>query len=957
MKNDSKIIRWIKKSLKVMLVYSTVFSLIQTSFISTTFAAESTGAAGGSTGGGFGAQDIMGLANGALGAYANYLGQKQQMLQQQISAANNQKLIAQTSPACRKPDGTPCFSAPSKMFPECGMPTSMTTQLTPGLNNNYQIMLNACHEPKPDPRLLGSMITNESIAKGWMNYYDQMSNEATNSNSAFGLSCLNDKQKAIESQLTEMVNSLQRLQDRMKQDSQIFRDNNKKLLSTMDTLNDELFGNTKNNLGNKTKDFAQYFSSSCQSVIGKDTLKDGIRNGLNGIVQNLSSSNKTASDFNNNKTIIENDIRNETSKMAATIKSNGVDDFLNNGYRPDNSQNFQTFTGVIGDQLQKQKTEFMTAKARIDKVLLDVGYTAPALDSNFSTNMDQFNTGVNDFFQKKYVNDCVTGADSGVAIPVADVLKSLQQKSTNNAGTARDDYRTALQTILDSNEMMDQKMIRIKSLQTEFPDITVTYKDSTSQIRVTENPYDLFMKTIDKCKQRFAQDNTFSSKGSSGVSFQAKVERAKAALTELKNLNDGYASKISQSILSQVLDCGGAPLKAGTCSEGTLDTSKVGFCISQASTCATQIRGCYAEAAQQVQVRKTKMENMAKIFNGNVATMIARSNALYEGQKAAVINMTKFIQAKFPGTNFEIPKDMFVAMPELSSKTYGVDMASDGDLKFLTDASSMPAKLDLLKKIFQDQKTAVNKEIETYKSQQTAAMEKEKSKWEALNTQCTASADGSSKAIQDMNEKGMKQQAEQDQNTASFCRKYNSISQNPVGGCGKAQDLASTADKVASRLSNQALSLSEQYASACDGFNNQSDDSSKSDKDSSKENTKSKEKDSSKDSDSTSKKDPTIDCSKLTNKTPRQTEYCNTQEENEIKKQKIETARLDQELKDNSEKANKTNDKEVLKAQISSIGEQMTGPCDVQSNSMAAKNTGFDFKSFDASILGSASSR
>ena len=199
MKNDLKIIRWIKKSLKVMLVYSTVFSLIQTSFISTAFAA---GATGGSSGGGFGAQDIMGLANGALGAYANYLGQKQQMLQQQISAANNQKLIAQASPACRKPDGTPCFTAPSKMFPECGMPTSMTTQLTPGLNNNYQIMLNACHEPKPDPRLLGSMITNESIAQGWMNYYDQMSNEATNSNSAFGLSCLNDKQKAIESQLT-----------------------------------------------------------------------------------------------------------------------------------------------------------------------------------------------------------------------------------------------------------------------------------------------------------------------------------------------------------------------------------------------------------------------------------------------------------------------------------------------------------------------------------------------------------------------------------------------------------------------------------------------------------------------------------------------------------------------------------------------------------------------------------
>ena len=929
MKNYLKILGILKKPFKVLLVYSIVFSLIQTSFISAAFATGTNS----STGGGFGAQDIIGLANGALGAYAQYLGQKQQMLQQQITAANNQRLMAQLGPTCRKADGTACYATPAKMFPECTLPASMAS-----------MPVNVCSNATPEVNQISSMITYESISQGWMNYYDQMMNEASNSKYSVGLSCLNDKQKAIDSQLTEMVNSLQRLQDRLNQDKQIFRDNNKKLLSSMDTLNDELFGSTKNNLGNKTKDFAQYFSNSCQSVIGKDNLKGGIANGLNGIVQNLSTTNKSAADFNQNKNVIEADVRRETDKIAATIKSNGVEDFLNKGYIPQSDESAKTF-GSIGVQIQKQKSEFMTAKARIDKDLADVGYTAPALDSKFSIDSEDFLAGANDFFKKKYVNDCVTGADSGIAIPVDDILKSLEQKSTNNAGTARNGYRDALKKILDSDSMIDDKMSDIKDLQNKFPDITITYKDS-SQARVTENPYNLFMKTIDKCQQRFAQDDTFSSKGSKGVSYQKKVERAKASLQELKTLNDSYASKVTQSILSQVLDCGGSPLKSGTCSEDTLNTSKDNFCISQASVCANQIQGCYAEAAQQVQIRKTKMENLAKTVNANVSAMVARSNSLFEGQKAAVTNITKLIQSKFPGTNFEIPKDMFVSMPELTKDTYGVDMAGDGKMKFLDDSTSMPAKLDKLMTMFRDQKKLVDESIKGYIDQQKTAMQTQHDRWEKLNEQCTTQVDASSKALKEMNDKGMKDQAEQDQKVAKFCRKYNSISQNPVGGCGKAQDLASTADEVSARLSNKSLSLTEQYDSACDGFNNQSDDSS------TKDRSRSKNKKSSKDDDSESSDlsaQLVISCQK-TPLTPKQQSNCD-------KNDQLIAAKLENELAKQKEDTANGSSTSSAKTQISHIGEQMTGPCDMQSNSSVAKNTGFDLKSFDSQVLGSASGR
>ena len=68
-------------------------------------------------------------------------------------------------------------------------------------------------------------------------YYEVTGNEASNSPVPVGLRCLEDKQKAMDSQLTEMQNSLKRLQDRLKQDSQIFRDNNKKILGDMDDEN------------------------------------------------------------------------------------------------------------------------------------------------------------------------------------------------------------------------------------------------------------------------------------------------------------------------------------------------------------------------------------------------------------------------------------------------------------------------------------------------------------------------------------------------------------------------------------------------------------------------------------------------------------------------------------------------------------------------------------------------
>ena len=802
MKKILKLTKHLRVCLRVLMINAIVCSLIQNPFVNDAMAANT----------GFGAQDISNLANSALGVYSSYLGQKQQILQAQISAANNQRLMSQLSPTCVKADGTACYTTPAKNFPECTLPASMTN-----------MPANVCENPTPEVNQISSMITYEAVAQGWMNYYDQMSNEASNSSYPVGLNCLADKKKALDSQLTEMVNSLQRLQDQLNKDKQTFRDNNAKLLADMNTANDELFGSgNSNNLKLKTQDFSKYFSSSCQSVIGKDALKAGPGVGLNGILQNLTSSNKSAADFNQNKNVIQDDVTRETSRIASTIGSMGVDDWFNA-----NSNQINNTTGypALSVAVAKQMTEFNVARSRITKELDAVGYKAPPMDSNFSVDLATFSATADDFFKKQYISDCVTGAAQGVAIPIDQILSSLKQSGTGNQGTATNDYRTALKKVLDSDASMDSKMAQIKDLESTYKDITVTYKDSTSS-RISETPYNLLMKTEALCERKYTSDPTSVAGSNSGITQQAKVKRAKAAIQELKNLNDQFSAKISQAVNDQVLNCGGAGMKAGSdnCSEETLKPSSANFCIAHASVCANSILGCYSEANQQVQARKTKMENLAKNFNANVTAMINSSNQLFNQQKAAVTNITKLIQQRFPGTNFEIPANLFVATPAMSKDKYGVDMMGNGDLSSILDGpDSMPNKINGLKKMFQDQKVAADKAMDDYYNGQKEAMAKNKERWSELMGKCKSAVDNSSKALAKLNSEGQQNQAKQDADVIKFCKKYNSISQNPVGACGQAKDLADSANQIAARISGQAEGLVEQYANACDGYMNSKD--------------------------------------------------------------------------------------------------------------------------------------
>lgn len=787
--------RRLKHLIKVFAVHTMIFSLVQTSFMFSAQAVEVTG------------KDILSVANIALGTYGSFLGQKQQMIQQQIAATKNAALMQKLSPSCRNADGTYCYQTAGKYFPECPLPATMAT-----------MPQNVCSETSPNPSQsaaqISSMITYESIAKGWVNYYDQMSNEATNATYPAGLKCLTDKTKKIDSEIIEMINNLTRLQDQLNKDKETFKANNKKLLEQLSQTNDELMGASKNNLDIKTTAFAKYFSSSCQSVIGEEGLAKGSQVGLLAIQQSIAPANKRAADYNQNRAAIEAEVRSDVTKIQNSIANSGLQDYFDG--KITETSKFQSLVTAT----QKQSAEFKLAKDRIAKELSKIGYDLPTMDKNFSVDFGEFLKSSQTFFKKTYINECVTGADkSGIAISTDQILNNLQQRSTGSGGTARDKYKAALTNILNSDAFIEDKLTQIRALEETYKDISITYQSANGQ-RVTETPYDLYVKTLAKCEERYKQDDSNTANGSNGVSQQKKVQRGQALLRELKTLHDSYASNLGSKVLDQVLSCNGETKKSGsTCgTPESFDHTAASFCMNHASQCANEVNGCYAEATNQVETRKAKMTALAKTFNANAETMVNRSNQLYNAQKANVMEMVKLIQGRFPGTNFTIPENMFISMPELKKDTYGVDLAADGSMAFMDD---LPKKIDSLKKVFKDQQAKVDAEIEDYISKQKAAMSSQKERWAALASECKSQIASVSKDLAKYNSEGQKKQAEQDAKTGSFCKKYSEMAENPLGACNGADKLAEEADQISSRLTNDALKYTGKFRNVCNQYNNE----------------------------------------------------------------------------------------------------------------------------------------
>jgi|GEM_PF-891155 len=747
---------------------------------------------------------IQNIAKVGLSGYAQFLGMKQQSIMAQINANNTAAVMSQMQPK---------LSA-SKYFPECSLPASM---------QNFPA--NAC-QVAPNPQTIASNYTYEGAALKMMNYYDQLMNEASNANYAGGIKCLQDRKKGLDSQLTEMVNNLSRMQDNLKLQSEAFKADNKALLNQMEDDNSILMGTRdpgsgSNNIKTKTRDFSKYLNNDCQSVLGQDYSK-AAEFGLNGLNIMMEPKNKVATDYTSNHGKIEEEIRAEVDNIRNQIQNNGIDAFANFG--AEENPKFPNMQKILKEQMGGLGKERTRIQAEINKLI--PGYSLPAMDKNSSVDFQEFVNGAQDFFKKKFVNECVTLADKGVAIPIEKVLESINQKSTNNTGTARDKYKEALVNIMKSDAFINDKLEQIKALDAKYKDITVTYSDSNAKV-VTESPYNLFVKTVAACENRFSQDESFSTTNNGGSKQQASqqklVARAQGYLQEYKNLADGFAVKLSNNILDKMISCSGESKKSGhSCDANTFNHKTDGFCSATANLCANEIKACKAQLTTHVSNLQSRITNGANKFNENVRVMVDRSNLLLKQQIDLSQMITKQVQARFPGTNFEIPNDMMINYPELSKDKFGVDMYANGDMsKFIED---LPKKVENIKNLFRKQQDTAMNEVEDYIGKQKTAMEKEKGRWEKLHASCKQAADQSAQQLAKQNEEGMKRQAEQDKDVKKFCNKYADLKAHPLGACEDAKSLTENWDKIGDRITPNARQLTNDFRKACNSYNNVAED-------------------------------------------------------------------------------------------------------------------------------------
>lgn len=738
------------------------------------------------------ATQVMDTVTSGIQMYSQFLQVNNQQRLQQIQNQQLQKQLASLSPTV----------VPSKMFPECA--------ITPSMSNSVK---DFCYA-EASVNAVNSNNQMKQLADSWINTLNKILNKASNGQTEIGILCLENRQKSLDDNFQELINNLTRLEQQLNAEKENFRKLNASILDQMKTLKSELSGGAEGtNLDTKTKDYTSLFSKDCQTIIANQTAKLAQSGGLMGISAGLASGKKLANDHNQNKLAIEKEIRRDVQKAVDHVKKYGI-----GGLSTFNAS--ETQYKALTTQMTSEVQKFTVNYQRIQQELKKLDYDVPVLDKNFTVDLNEFTTQAKDYFKKRYINQCVTGADkTGVALSTDQVLNALKQRSTNNKGTAAAQYKVALENIINSDAFIQDKVNQIKALENNYKDISITYRSSNGQ-SVTSSPYDLYIKQINLCEQQYASSNAASS------SEKKKVDRGVSLLNELQNFNNNFASTFTTNALDALLNCNGNSAKNGlaknSCvSDAVFDFTSDNYCLSIANTCANTMVGCDAEITNQITIRKNKQKALAATYNTNMQNMITKANTLVKAQNTAVIAMMKKIQAKLPGTNIDIPQDILIETPALLSKNFDVALLGDGNLGVMDEINK---KLAILKDSISNQRGSTKDAIAEYIQKQDEAARAELKKWGDVYTDCSQKEQDSSGMIAQMNQDGMKKQAEEDAKVGSFCRKYGALRNNPMAGCGGSlEKLTDTAAEIAAfgRLSKNADHSLNQYAALCAQVNNE----------------------------------------------------------------------------------------------------------------------------------------
>jgi hypothetical protein len=718
---------------------------------------------------------------------------------------NNQQIMMQQQKAAFLEQFKP-VPVQAQFFPHC--------KISPAISAYPEDM---CMDDINDPSEFSTVSAMKEAGFAQKSFYEQILTPAQNSKYPVGLQCIENARKGVETSFQERLDSLNQLMTDIRNGQELFEAQNKLVKEKMKDLNAELFGGARNTIDAKTQDYSKFFNQDCQNIIGASNIANP-REGLMGLFKTVKPLKTASANFaSKDKAVYKKEIEEQIQDMKDKVAEMGVSGYLNS-LQP-GFTSYKNYEKALTDNIRDFKIK--EAQYTADIRAADPTYTIPTMDKSFNVNFSEFVNSSEDYFKKKYINECVTMEDKGIALSTSQILKGLEQKSTGNRGTTVIRYRDALADVLnDKSITYDERMQKIRALHNS--DITVTYVNGKGK-QVTDSPYVLFQKTAALCEQKYLQADSTNPNTGQAASQANKVKTAKKALQDLKKLESTFLSEMKSDIEDRVLECKGVPLKSNSCNATAFTPGNDNFCIKNADSCTTQINQCYNQANNLVEDRKTRLKGQAGIYNQNIEHLVVQQKAFLEQLKQKVIADGKYLQQYFPGANYKIPEDLRIDVPELQDTEFGIQLFGGGTLKFL---DNLPKEIDKLKESLASQGRAIDREVKKYMDDQKAAMVENKKKWEKLANNCASlEADYREKTKQYNQEQAQQYNAGLAE-AKNFCRRFDKLAgSNPAAGCGEGdfspEALYEDSSKVVSFLSSEVEASLNAYSNICNKSQNE----------------------------------------------------------------------------------------------------------------------------------------
>jgi hypothetical protein len=651
---------------------------------------------------------------------------------------------------------------------------------------------------------------------------EQFQSTSQNSNGAPGNQCLMASKNNAMNRIDEMRRRLTKNATAFEALAQKFKEDQKLIKRSLDDMLGTLHGSDKGlSAKGLSRDFTKDVGQDCADIFAKEgeTFKKASQGGLYGIQQGLNELHLKGQQFVTDRATLENKFNDNLRDLKKEIKDNGLDAALAKYSQKDD---------VIGFHAKEVQARVLSLRSKIAKLAPE--FDIPAMDEHFEADFENLRSTMLETSRKQYINDCVTGAKHGVAIPIDQVLNSLAER-VKMPGDALESYKRKIINAITADTELAVKLEKLKNLENNElvkGQHVVSYTDGDGN-KVTESVYDLYQKTIASCQASYAQDNTtkLNTGGSATdrMSVQKRMERAKSYLDDLKAEHQSAYKTLEKEFNDRFYKCKDIEMTANTCSGATIfATTAQNFCFPNADTCAQKTTACYEQALSNVTklagpnydptkpIKAGLIGQKINEYNAKVEQVITDQHRVMKRIQGEVERDQEFMARYFKDTNlngggkratYEVNESMFIPMPELESLSeYGNVLLRGGDADE-NMFEHLANKMNELKDGLADQQQQVEGVIDSYIAGQNENIKANIDYWKNLEKTCVSTAKAIQKQAAKQQALAQKQRAENDQKVGNFCDRFNALAQsNPTAGC----------DEAASELYQDSMAISSQLS-------------------------------------------------------------------------------------------------------------------------------------------------